>query len=428
MNNISQISIFDYSEIENLGDLEKLKIFLDNVDDNELCKMIEEERANGRNDYPVRTMLNLIYAMKIFGHRCVESFRRELARNSQLRIVCGLSEGKYKYCGDRKHLVPPARVFTGFFKSLEKHKREIDKINEKLIKYMYDELENFGKDCAIDGKYLDSYANQFHKSKAKKEDDRRAEHEATSSCKTYYMKDGTTKKEWHYGFRAHILCDAKYGLPINWRVTSANNSEQKELDNMLEEIAQGEEKYKLEKMENLMGDAGYDNGARNKKLKEEYNINPVIDIRHFWSKEEKYREVENQELAYNEDGEVFLIIDIEKQEYEKLKYLGYDKENQALRYGRYSKGKKVYRVPLSADYRIFVPIARDSKKFKTKYKMRTEVERLNGRIDRDYMFNDHFIRGQKKMEIMLDLSFMIMLTMAKGHIKNKEKNIRSLVA
>ena len=54
----------------------------------------------------------------------------------------------------------------------------------------------------------------------------------------------------------------------------------------------------------------------------------------------KYREVENKELSYNEDGEVFLIIDIEKQEYEKLKYLGYDKENQALRYGRYTKGKK----------------------------------------------------------------------------------------
>ena len=90
--------------------------------------------------------------------------------------------------------------------------------------------------------------------------------------------------------------------------------------------------------------------------------------------------------------------------------------------------KKVYRVPLSTDYRIFVPVARDSKKFKKKYKMRTEVERLNGRLDRDYMFNDHFIRGQKKMELMVDLSFLVMLTMAKGHIKNKQKNIRSLFA
>ena len=174
-------------------------------------------------------------------------------------------------------------------------------------------------------------------------------------------------------FRAHIICDGKYGLPIKYKVTPANNSEQTELDNILEELKLNEaEKYKLEQMKNLMGDAGYDNGKRNKKLKEEYNINPIVDIRHMW-KNEEYREVENQMIAYNEDGEVFLILDINK--YEKLKYLGYDKENKALRYGRYTKGKKIYRVPLSTDYRIFTPIARDSKKFKTKYKMRTEVER-----------------------------------------------------
>lgn len=425
MNNISQISIFDYREIENLGDLERLKIFFENIEDDELCETLEVGRKNGRNDYPVRTMLNLIYAMKIFGHRSIESFRRELSRNSQLRIACGLSEGKYKYCGDRKHLVPPARVFTGFLNKLKRHKEELEKIKEELIKFMYENLEGFGEDCAVDGKYLDTYANQFSKNKCK---DNRAEHDAASSCKTYYKKDGTAKKEWHYGYRVHIICDAKYGLPIKSKVTPANNSEQIELDNMIEEMAHGEEKYKLEKMINLMGDAGYDNGTRNKKLKEEYNINPIIDIRHMWYKEEKYKEIENQMLAYNEDGEVYLIIDIEKQEYEKLKYLGYDKENNALRYTRYNTGRKIYRVPLSTDYRIFVPIARDSKKFKKKYKMRTEVERLNGRLDRDYMFNDHFIRGQEKMELMVDISFLVMLTMAKGHIRNKQKNIRSLVA
>ena len=179
--------------------------------------------------------------------------------------------------------MPPARVFTGFLKQLRKHKDKIDKINEELIKFMYENLEGFGEDGAVDGKYLDTYANQFHKSKAKKETDERAEHEATSSCKTYYMKYGTTKKECHYGYRAHIIGDAKYGLPIHWKVTTANNSEQIELDNMIKDMASSEEKYKLEKMINLMADAGY------------------------------------------------------------------DKENKALRYGRYTKGKKVYRVPLSTD-------------------------------------------------------------------------------
>ncbi len=423
MNNISQISIFDYKEIENLGDLERLKIFFENIEDDELCETLEVGRKNGRNDYPVKTMLNLIYAMKIFGHRSVESFRRELSRNSQLRIVCGLSEGKYKYCGDRKHLVPPARVFTGFLNKLKKHKEEIEEIKEELIKFMYENLERFGEDCAIDGKFLDTYANPFRENRCK---DNRAEHEATNSCKTYHMKDGTMKKEWHYGFRAHIICDAKYGLPIKSKVTPANNSEQTELDNMLKEMEQSEEKYKLEKMINLMGDAGYESGKRNKKLKEEYNINAIIDIKHIWDKDEKYKEIENQPIAYTEEGEVFYIVDLNN--YEKMKYLGYDKTNNALRYTRYKTGKKIYRIPLETDYRIFTPIARDSKKFKKKYKMRTEVERLNGRIDRDYMFNDHFIRGQEKMELMLNLTFIVMLTIAKGHIKNKQENIRSLVA
>ena len=424
MNNISQISIFDYSEIENLGDLERLKIFFENIEDEALCEKLETERKNGRNDYPVRTMLNLIYAMKIFGHRSVESFRRELSRNSQLRIACGLSEGKYKYCGDRKHLVPPARVFTGFLNKLKKHKAEIEEIKEELVKFMYENLEGFGEDCAVDGKFLDTYAKQYKENRSK---DNRAEHDATTSCKTYYMKDGTAKKEWHYGFRAHIICDAKYGLPIKTKVTPANNSEQKELDAILEELSSNEkESYKIERMKNLLGDAGYDNGRRNKKLKEEYDINPVFDIKHIWSKEEKYKEIDKLPVAYNEDGEVFYIEDLNK--YEKMKYLGYDKQNNALRYTREKTGRKVYRIPLSTDYRIFVPIARDSKKFKKKYKMRTEVERLNGRLDRDYMFNDHFIRGQEKMELMLNLSIIVMLTMAKGHIKNKKDNIRSLVA
>ena len=93
---------------------------------------------------------------------------------------------------------------------------------------MYENLEGFGEDCAIDGKFLDTYANRYKDNRC---NDNRAEHDATSSCKTYYMKDGTTQKEWHYGFRAHIICDAKYGLPIKSRITPANNSEQKELDN-----------------------------------------------------------------------------------------------------------------------------------------------------------------------------------------------------
>lgn len=426
MNIIQEKTIFDYTEIENLGDLERLNLFFENIEDDELCNILEKERGNGRNDYPVRVMLNLIYAMKIFGHRSVESFRRELSRNSQLRKVCGLKEEDYLYLGKRKTFIPEARVFTGFFKKLIKHKDKFDKIFEKDVQFMYDNLENFGAECALDGKLLDSYAKKENKNKPESENkkDYRRDNEASWTCKTYNFKDGTSKKTWHFGYEAHILCDANYGLPIWKRVETASVSEQKVCDDMLEDLEKNN-KYILDKMKVFLADAGYDNGDRNKLLKDKYNINPVVDIRHMW-KNEKLKEVENQMLAYNEDGEVFYIKDIKKGEYEKLKYLGYDNQRKCLRYGFKYEDKKVFRIPINTDRRIFLPVARDSNKYKRLYKKRTEVERLNGRIDRDYMFNDHFIRGKDKMDMMLTLSFVVMLTMAKGHIKNNQSNIRSL--
>ena len=49
-------------------------------------------------------MLNLVYAMKIFGHKSAESFRRELSRNSGLRKVCGLKDEDHLYLGKKKNI------------------------------------------------------------------------------------------------------------------------------------------------------------------------------------------------------------------------------------------------------------------------------------------------------------------------------------
>ena len=427
MNTITQKTIFDYMEIEVLGDLERLKLCLENIDDAKLCNMLEEKRGNGRNDFPVRVMLNFTYAMKIFGHRSVESFRRELSRNSQLRKVCGLKDEDYLYLGKRKSLIPKARVFTNFFKSLVKCQKELDCMFEEKVKYMYEHLDDFGKDCALDGKLLDSYAKRDNKKSTTDENkkDYRRENDATWTCKSYIFADGTKKSTWHHGFEAHILCDATYGLPIWKKLETANVSEQTVANDMLDDLEKNH-KYVLDTMNNFLADAGYDDGKRNALLKDKYNINPLVDTRHLW-KEEELREVDNQPLAYNEDGDVYYIKDITTGEYEKLKYLGYDKQRKCLRYGFKYNDNKVFRIPISIDRRIFLPVARDSKKYERLYKKRTEVERLNGRIDRDYMFNDHFIRGKKKMDMMLTLSFVIMLSMAKGHIENKQENIRSLI-
>lgn len=45
-------------EIESLGDLERLRLVIEYMPDEELMDKLERERKNGRDDYPVRAMWN----------------------------------------------------------------------------------------------------------------------------------------------------------------------------------------------------------------------------------------------------------------------------------------------------------------------------------------------------------------------------------
>ena len=70
----------------------------------------------------------------------------------------------------------------------------------------------------------------------------------------------------------------------------------------------------------------------------------------------------------------------------------------------------------------------DSYKWKSIYKKRTAVERVNSRLDVSFGFEQHYIRGIKKMELRCSVAMSIMLAMALGRIKEKQKDyMRSLV-
>ncbi len=153
----------------------------------------------------------------------------------------------------------------------------------------------------------------------------------------------------------------------------------------------------------------------------ENEIKPVIDIRNHW-KDEQTKQYKNTDIVYTYDGKVSIIDD--KGENIPLKYLGYDKIKNTLRYGYKNK---VYSIEISYDERVFTPIARDSKKWEKLYNKRTALERINGRMDRDFNLENNKVRGLKKATVMIDLMMIGMMAMAKGHIINKHpEKIRKL--
>jgi hypothetical protein len=54
--------------------------------DEGLMRIVEEERDKGRDDYPVRAVWNSVLAGVVYEHQSVQSLRRELKRNGQVRV------------------------------------------------------------------------------------------------------------------------------------------------------------------------------------------------------------------------------------------------------------------------------------------------------------------------------------------------------
>lgn len=426
---ITQTSLFDNEEIEILGDLERLKLAIENMPDEEIIRKLRQIRKNGRNDWPVEAMWNTFIASYVFNHRSVNDLLRELSRNSQLRQICGLKPkfSKQKDGTYKMYIVPSEAAYSRFLANLLECKKEMNKAFEGLVDYMYENLEGFGEELAGDGKAIQSYARTNGKGK-----DRRSDKEANWGVKRYTeSKNGkgenVIKKTSWFGYRLHLIVDVRYELPVAYKVTQASNSEKIEMLKIWKDL-NSERPEVVKRAKEFLADKGYDYTDLIKWL-EKYEISPIIDIQNHWEKGEKTKQYRDTDLTYSYDGKVYWTD--EKGKEIRLNYAGYDKKTESLRYKfpPQKESKKIFRIKLDEDRRVFTPIARDSKKWKREYKKRTSVERENGRLDRDYGFEIHTIRGKEKMNMFVTMAFLVQLSMAKGKIEeNKKERLSALVA
>lgn len=423
---IPQKELFGWEEIEELGDLERFLLVIENLPDEELMITLEKQRNKGRNDYPVRVIWNSILAGVVFGHETIASLRRELRRNAQLRQICGFNIHK----GLKG--VPGAHVYSRFLKLLFKEFDLIQNIFNRLVQEITSLLPDFGKTLAIDGKAISSYG----KKKGKKEGDMRGEHDADWGKHEYNGVDDKGRawekiKKW-FGFTLHLIVDAKYELPVTFTLTKASKNEMP-VAHMLFDRLEKENKEIIDRCEYWVSDRGQDDGKMIKKLWDEYEIKPIIDIRNMWKDCDKTRLVKGMEnVIYDWEGTVYCVC-LAENKMREMAFGGFEKNRgtlkykcPAVQYGFECRGSKkcpvktAIRIPLEEDRRIFTPVARSSYKWKRIYNKRSAIERVNSRIDNLLGFENHKLRGIKKVSLRLLVSFCILLSMAKGRIKNNQ--------
>lgn len=427
---IPQKKIFGWEEVEQLGDLERLRLVLQHMPDEELMRELEKDRGHGRDDYPVRGMWNAILAGIVYEHNSVASLIRELSRNGQLRFMCGL-EG-----------VPTCSAFSRFLKTLLSKEEEINAIFDKLVKELIERLPDFGKILAVDGKAIETHARPNKKEKA----DGRRDTDANFGKKVYKGKreDGTTWEKvvsW-FGYKVHLLIDANYELPVAYTVTKASEAEIPQAHKLIDQLEKTHPDI-LERCAYLTADRGYDDGKLITKVWDQYEIKPIIDIRNMWKDGEETKVVKGMKnVVYNYRGTVYCYCP-ETGKRREMAYGGLEKDRETLKYhcpaehycsqsccpgGKNCPVQKSVRIPLTEDRRVFTPVARSSYKWDTLYKKRPAVERVNSRLDVSFGFENHYIKGQSKMTLRMGMALCVMLAMAVGRIKENQKDkMRSLV-
>jgi len=435
---VPQPLLFAWEEIAGLEDLSRLTLLLESLPDEELMRKLESDRGQGRDDYPARAIWNSLLAGIVFQHASVESLRRELSRNGQLRLICGFDATK----GGKQ--VPGPSVYSRFLNKLMAYEEDVARIFSKLLWQLSTELPDLGKSLAIDGKALNSHARR--KSRGRK-GDCRGEHDANWGVKSYTHNrtDGSVErktKSW-FGFKVHTISDTTYELPLAFDVTQASAAEQPMAFELLEQLKHNQPLV-LESAEYFMADRGYDDGKLHGELWNGYGIKPVIGIRNLWQKPEGFdatRAVTTLEgVAYDFEGNVYCYNSYGHRH--KMAHAGFEKDRQAIKYrcpaqhyGQHCASQsqcriaKSVRIPISEDQRIFGPVARDSYKWKDLFKRRTAAERVYSRLDTSFGFENHTIRGLKKMKLRVSMAYMAMLAMALGRIRdNSAEKMRSLVA
>ena len=426
---LPQQRLFGWDEIENLGDLDRLRLVLKHMPDEMLMRRLERERGFGRDDYPVRAMWNAMLAGIVFQHSTAESLLRELNRNGQLRFLCGFDKA------------PTSTAFSRFLSKLLNMEEELTAIFDRLIDELKILLPGFGEHLAIDGKGLPTFARPSKKERAA---DGRRDVDADFGKKVYRgkHKDGTKWEKtvsW-FGYRLHLIIDSLYELPVAFNVTKASLGEAPQAHMLLDNM---EEKHPdiLGKCKYFSADRGYDGKKLICRLWDDYRVKPIIDIRNMWKDKDETRLLEGREnVVYDYCGNVYCYCP-QTGTRRGMAYGGFEQDRETLKYrcpaehlGVSCAGKescpvaKAIRIPLSEDRRIFTPVARSSYKWKDLYNMRSAVERVNSRIDGAYGFENHCIRGHKKMSVRIGLALCVMLAMAVGRIKeNQMEHLRSLV-
>jgi hypothetical protein len=417
--------LFAWDCLQDSPSLSTIKTFLTSVPDAKLLEMLRQYRGRGRDDYPVHVLWGVVLLRIALRHVTFEATLGELNRNEPLRRLIGI---------DGESGVPKAWNVSRFLEVLgqEPHLSEIRRIFDLMVARLGLAVPDLGQDTAGDSTALHarSHARGKNKEEALKAERAQGLPQPSGGKKEYLDDAGKVTKviAW-FGYKLHLLADAKHEVVLAYRVTTANAADSKSLPKLVE---QGQANLPQGRIETLAYDKAADDNESHRVL-HQAKIRPVIQNRHLGKDQtEQMLPGHNgtSNIVYDEAGTVYCYdrtsLPIVRH---KMAYIGYEPERETIKYrcpARHegwtcphdavcNAGKsygKTVRVDRTNDLRRFPPIPRARKKFERLYDGRTSVERVNARCKIFWGVDDGNITGSRRFHAMVGVVMIVHVAFA----------------
>jgi transposase len=391
----NQLTFTTYEASLKIKANDPIKVIFDHVDWSFIHPLVKDKYSSltqGADGYDPISLFKaqlLIYLGEVKSDRkLVEALRY----NGRLCLLCGFN-----------FLKTPSNGTFSIFR---------DRLGESIF---YEILHNLiaqaivlkviqGKDTAIDSTHVWAYANQAgHKT---------CQCKGKCKCpKTYSDTDarwGAKNKDYFFfGYKVHLIVDAKSQLPLEIIVTSGEKADSPQAKPLMKSALK---KHPQIKIETVSMDSAYDDYKNYNFAVREAHITPLIAL----NLRTRVNMQSLRSLNLAPDGSYRCIGDF------KMVYYGFDKKRSRLKYrcpaavgkcecplrwdcSKSAYGRIIYLKP-DDDFRLIGTIPRGTALWDKKFDKRTSVERAYSEEKGSHKLNDVRVRGLSKVRIHAYLS------------------------
>jgi hypothetical protein len=413
--------LFAWDGLEDSPSLQAIRQLLASLPDAPLLQGLRDYRGRGRDDYPVSVLWGVVLLRILLRHVSFEAVLGELRRNAGLRERIGIASERD---------VPKAWNLSRFLEVLgqEPHRTHLREMFEAMVRRLGQVVPDLGRNTAGDSTAL--HARAKGDAKAVAAETAEGLFQPTAGRKEYTDDDGkvTHLVEW-FGYKLHLLVDAKHEVALAYQTTAANASDGRTLPAL---VQQAQANLPAGRLATLAYDKAADDGKVHQHLAAA-QIRPVIENRRLW-KDELERLLPGHDgtsnVVYDEAGTLYCYDRTRETPVKHpMSYIGYEPQRQTIKYrcpARHegwscpsealcNAGKvygKTVRVDCTIDLRRFPPIPRATQKFERLYRGRTSVERVNARLKIFWGVDDGNITGARRFAGMVGAVLVVHLAFA----------------